>query len=276
MIETLFNKHQYKTIKSVADLLPIIDEVQNLRMHFAVMENYRGHSLESYKLNSGLTRFKKETKELFDIEKNIYRDFSELLKSKDDYIRQPFKEDTENYELRNKWYSLFQAQHIGLKTRFMDWSIDWRVALMFAVENEDYFGHNGTLTIFIVPDDLLFHDKKLTPVTSSTDPFVVEQDMMINTPTYMFDDKFDFVGERRMGRQNGRFWIQSIENSNIPLEEQKAYKPLLLKLIIDGNSKQGIKAELEDINYTIDWHYYRKDEDVDKEIVLINENNLGK
>lgn len=276
MIQTLFNKHQNKTIKSVADLLPIIDEVQNLRMYLDVMENYRGHSLESYKLNSGLTRFKKETKELFDIEKNIYRDFSELLKSKDDYIRQPFKEDTENYELRNKWYSLFQAQHIGLITRFMDWSIDWKIALMFAVENEDYFGHNGTLTIFIVPDDLLFHHKKLTPVASSTDPFDVEQDMMINTPTYMFDDNFDFVGERRIARQNGRFWIQSIENSNIPLEQQETYKPLLLKLVIDGDSKHLIKAELKDIGYTIDWHYYRKDIYVDKEIKSINKNILGK
>lgn len=276
MIETLFNKYQNKTIKSVAHLVPIIDEVQNLRMYFGVMENYRGHSLESYKLNSGLARFKKEAKEINEIEKIIYSDFSELIKSKEDYIREPFKEDTENYELRNKWYSLFQAQHIGLKTRFMDWSIDWRVALMFAVENEDYFGHNGTLTIFIVPDVLLFHDKKLKPITTTTDPFEVKQDMMLNTPTYMFDDKFDFVGEKRMVRQHGRFWMQSIENSNIPLEEQEVYKPLLLKLIIDGDSKQSIKAELEKMGYAIDWHYYRKDNDVDGEIKSINEKHLGK
>lgn len=276
MIETFINKNHNKIIKSIADLLPIIDEVQNLRMFFDVMENYRGHNLESYKLISGLTRFKKVAKELNQIEKNIYIDFFDLVKSKEDYIRCPFKDDTENYELRNKWYTLFQAQHIGLKTRFMDWSIDWRVALMFAVENEYYFGKNGSLTIFIVPNDLLYHDKKLTQTTTTTDPFDVKIDLMINTPTYMFDDKFDFVGERRMVRQNGRFWMQSIENSNIPLEEQEIYKPSLLNLIIDGDSKQSIKTELESMGYTIDWHYFRKDEDVDKEIVRINEINLGK
>jgi hypothetical protein len=275
-ITELINKYQNLLIKSIDELEQIIHEIQELRIYYDVMENYRGHSLDEYKLNSGLARYDYPSDKLNEIEKNIYIDFFELVKSKEDYIRLPFKDDTENYVLRNKWYSLFQAQHIGLKTRFMDWSINWRVALMFAVENEDYFEKNGSLTIFIVPNDLLYHDKKLTQTTATTDPFDVKIDMMINTPTYMFDDKFDFVGERRMGRQNGRFWMQSIENCNIPLEEQEIYKPLLLNLIIDGDSKQSIKTELERMGYTIDWHYFRKDEDVDKEIVMINEINLGK
>ncbi|WP_165830437.1 FRG domain-containing protein [Flavobacterium aquariorum] len=276
MIPELIAKYQNSKITSINDLKPIISEIQNLRIYFDIMENYRGHSLESYQLNSGLARYNKTPSELSKIENDIYNKFYKLIKTKKDYIREPFTQDYEGYELKNKWYSLFQAQHIGLLTRLMDWSIDWRVALMFAVENENYFKKNGTLTIFLVPGDLLYHDRKIKEVSSKTDPFTNSIDMMINTPVYMLDDKFDYIGEKRIGRQNGRFWVQSIEKSVIPLNEQEEYKPLLLNLIIDGESKEKIKAELETMGYKIDWHYYRKDEDVDDEIKLINKVHLSK
>ena len=62
----------------------------------------------------------------------------------------------------------------------------------------------------------------------------------------------------------------------IALKEQPEYKDLLLELIIDGHSKKSIKDELEANGTTIDWHYYRKDENIDKNIKTLNFKNLKK
>jgi len=275
-IEQLIAKHQGCRIKSVDQLKPIINEIQELRIYYAILENYRGHSLVDYELTNGLARYNLSPEEFIDIEEKLFNDFSSFVAKQGDYIRQPFDENYENYKLRNKWYSLFQAQHLGLKTRLMDWSIGWETALMFAVENEKYFGHDGTLTVFFVPHDKLYNADKISKVSSEIDPFQLDQDMMINTPIYMLDDKFDYVGEKRISRQAGRFWAQSMEKAGIPLKSQPEYQPLLLELIIDGGSKQSIKAELEANGATIDWRYYRRDENVDGEINSINNTHLGK
>lgn len=275
-IEQLVAKYQGNRINSIDDLKPIIKEIQELRIFYDIMENYRGHSIQEYKLNCGLARYKLSATEFNEAEKNIFHDFSNFASPDKDYIRQPFDQTYENPNLRNKWYSLFQAQHIGLTTRFMDWSIDWQTALMFAVENEKYFGKNGSFTVFFVPGELLFNHENISKISSKIDPFELTQDMMVNTPIYMFDEKFDYVGEKRISRQSGRFWVQSAEKSIIPLKEQPEYRNLLLELIIDGESKQNIKAELESEGATIDWRYYRKDEDVDEAIKSINSKYLKK
>jgi hypothetical protein len=273
-IEQLIAKYQGARIKSVDDLKQIIREIQELRIYYDIMENYRGHSLVDYELNCGLARYKLSPEEFIDAESKLFKDFSYFADNQVNYIRKPFGEEHEKPELRNKWYALFQAQHIGLKTRFMDWSIGWETALMFAVENEKYFGHDGSLTVFLVPRDQLFSSERFSKVSLEVDPFELMDDMMINTPIYMIDNKFDYVGEKRLSRQTGRFWAQSVEKSAIPLKEQPQYQNLLLELIIDGEAKKTIKMELEKQGTTIDWHYYRKDENVDVEIKKINLKNL--
>jgi hypothetical protein len=273
-IEQLIAKYQGTRVKSVAELKPIIREIQELRFYYAMMENYRGHSLVDYQLNCGLARYKLSPQEFSESERNLFKDFSDFATAQGDYIRQPFCETDDNPKLRNKWYALFQAQHIGLITRFMDWSISWETALMFAVENEKYFGQDGTFTVFFVPQEKLYSSKKITKVSSEVDPFELKEDMMINTPIYMLDNKFDYVGEKRISRQAGRFWVQPNEKSFTPLNQQTEYKDSLLEFIIDGDSKKTIKLELEEDGTTLDWRYYRKDENIDLGIKKINEENL--
>lgn len=275
-LEQLIAKYQGTRIKSISELKPIISQIQELRIYYDIMENYRGHSLVEYDLNCGLARNKLSPEEFIEAERKLYNDFMDFVAKQDEYIRLPFGENHNNPELKNKWYALYQAQHLGLKTRFMDWSIGWETALMFAVENEKYFSHDGTFNVFLVPRDQLFTSDKISEASSKLDPFELEQDMMINTPIYMLNDKFDYVGEKRISRQAGRFWVQSVKKGAIALKEQSEYKGLLLELIIDGDAKKSIKAELEAHGATIDWHYYRKDDNVDKGIRAINEKNLNK
>jgi len=273
-LERLIQRYQGQRIHSIDELRPIIREIQELRIYYDHMEFYRGHGLEKYKLHSGLARYNKSTKKLKIIERCLFWNFSIFIKPKKNLVRTPFKKDKLNYKLRNKWYELFQAQHLGLKTRLMDWSISWEVALNFAVENEANFGQDGTLTVFFLPREYTYNVQRIENVMKSEEPFNIKADMMINTPIYMFDNELDFVGERRLSRQFGRFWMQNIDIIKTPLEEQEPYRNMILELIIDGNSKETIKNEFIASNTTIDWHYYRREKDVDESLKLINQINL--
>ena len=254
----------------------IMVDVQWSRFGRSHMENYRGHSLREYKLLPGLARYNFEPLEFAQIEKCLYDGFLLGVENGEiDAVRRPFKYATdENAELKNLWYSLFQAQHLGLKTRLMDWSNSWETTLLFAVENEKHHGKDGSLWIYFCQDENKFNDDKLGQITSQN-PLEFKGDGMINSPIYLFDESFDIVGEKRMSRQYGRFWLQSIENSHIPLNEQPQFSKYIREIIIDGDSKAKIKAELSEMGYSLDWNYYRKDEIIDKAINDLNYKCLG-
>lgn len=259
-------------IKTIKQLTAIVDEIRWQRFWDEKMEFYRGHGLRDYKLLPNISRHRYTVNEFKEIESLMFKDFSGLFNQKNNLIRQPF--NTDDKELQNKWYALFQGQHIGLKTRLMDWSIRWETALMFAVENEKQHGIDGSLWIFRPMREHEYNSPRLKEITCTVDPTDLEVSCMINSPSYWIDENFEYVGERRLGRQAGRFWIQPISKSIIPLDEQEEFRPHLTELIIDGASKAIIKEELIQSGVTIDWHYYRRDENIDKTLKNLNDKYL--
>jgi len=258
-------------IKSAKELYTtVIQPVQNYRFGRTHMEYYRGHSIRDYQLINGLFRDEFEIEHAKEIEKCLYNSFLYCVKKGEiNSIREPFKAEEENYELKNLWYLLYQAQHLGLKTRLLDWSIGWETSLLFAVENEKYHGVDGSFWIFFCPEENQINSPNIKDLMKIS-PTDIQESYMINSPIYMLDDVFDILGERRMGRQSGRFWVQSIENSKIPLNKQPYFQQFLREIIIDGDSKASIKKELAESGITLDWHNYRKDETILEVINQIN------
>lgn len=261
-----------KSLKQLYD--DVINDVQWARFGRTHMENYRGHALREYKLLPGLGRYEYDLADLAIREKCLYESFLKKVASHEiKTVRLPFKEG-EKFEIKNYWYTLFQAQHLGLKTRLMDWSIRWETSLLFAVDEEKYNGEDGSFWIYFCPRKNLFNARNLQEMTL-IHPLEFEGNAMINSPIYLFNDIIDIIGERRMGRQCGRFWVQSLEKSQHPLNEQPEFAPFLREIIIDGDSKSKIKKELADEGITMDFHYYRNDESIDETIKEINESILN-
>jgi hypothetical protein len=257
-------------IKSIEDLEPIIKDVQlhmGLSGRQQYVENYRGHSLNTYKLKNGLMRFQQPIDVLKLKEKKLFEEYISQVKSGEiDFVQEPYH--VKEYKFIREWFFLYQAQHLGLKTRLMDWTMNWEIALLFAVNEEKDFGKDGQFWIFLCPRKYIINDRNLAEIYN-TSPLCIDNNYMINSPSYQDLKMNDYIGEKRRLRQHGRFFVQPLDKGNIPMEEQEELKPFLRKYIIDGNSKERIKTELNKI--TKDWAYYRYDDNIENEIKKLNE-----
>ena len=107
-------------------------------------------------------------------------------------------------------------QHLGIPTRFLDWSLKWEVGLWFAVENPANDNVDGQLWIFSVPNEMHptdtrdnFYNKNLSNL---------DKTYLINVPIYWSENSKDQLGETKRQRQYGIFSVSSFERSLVPLE----------------------------------------------------------
>lgn len=98
------------------------------------------------------------------------------------------------------YYAIFQAQHLGIPTPFMDWSFNWRNALYFAIENELLIDKPGQLWVMLRPnyqEDNIF----------SLNPYFLQNSVLINAPYDADIELESFLGEKRRHNQAGQFFI---------------------------------------------------------------------
>jgi len=179
--------------------------------------------------------------------------------------------NAESHEL--DWKLFFQAQHLGLKTRLMDWSLNWKIGLLFCVENETDFGSDGQFWVFFCPKRWRYNYEERKRLYAKN-PFEINEPHMVHIPFLLDEGWEEQVGRQRVARQSGRFFITSYEQSVSPIETIPEIDQYIIKFIIDGEAKRMIKKELEDEGITLDWAYYRNQENVDATIKNINDETI--
>lgn len=264
-------------VTSFEELKEIISQVQMLKNSSALeyLELYRGQAIEEYKLEPGLVRHTKDPVLLEAIDKELMVKFEEEFLPKKVGNLEVSTDKTINPSYELQWKLNFQAQHMGLKTRLLDWTIDWKIALMFAIENPKYHGRDAQFWVFYCPRKWRYNSPHMANYVS-IHPSEITSFHLINYP-FLLDSHFkDCIGMMRQARQSGRFTIQPYAKAVIPMEEQPELQPYLIKFIIDGDSKVSIKNSLESEGLTLDWSLYRKDSSIDEMVKNINENTIAK
>lgn len=178
----------------------ILDEVDDFsRNNFGVVW-YRGQTSVKYQLDSGLFRLKVGTSadSYIELEQQMYTYYQSLghmLTSEAD-----------------TWAILYSMQHHGVKTRFLDWSESFAVALFFAVES----GHKGKACVWMLnPEKLneeaIDHGRIISPLKSNF--FEIFGDVDARTRAI-----YPIKSNTRVAAQKGVFTVQG--NSLLPLNKE--------------------------------------------------------
>jgi hypothetical protein len=231
-------------ITSLKDLDSIIAEVSSnyLIENNGVQDyflNFRGHELSEYELVPTLFRSGDEVesilkKEIGFVEKSIKFSSELFEKNKSDESIKP--------KIHQIWHYLAQMRHLGIPTRLLDFTIDYRVAMFFTVENKKYYDQDGDLWIFCKKDYFNLEQELV-------DPFATERDYFFNIPIKFHENFESDTSQRRILSQKGKFLVRPNSKAKIPLEQDLEYLLLLKRFKVPSSSKKIILEDLENEGY---------------------------
>jgi hypothetical protein len=259
-----------------------IDDIHKLNDLVAYYQTYncskyipffRGES-QIRPIRCGLARTFKTSRELIEIEKNVYNDFIISISFKK-YLRDDSYD--RNFKYFSKWINIFQSQHLGLKTRLIDWTQCFNTALNFVVTNEKKINQEGVLWVYKCPDNedylINFNDYE-NYLYYNSDPYKLKQTMLIKHYTLIDNNYSILLGEKLRFRQDGSFVLLSNNDLIIPFEDHKKFKIFIDKLIISPKLKLEIREKImtDDFNYfvKVDNIHSKEFEELESESFKIN------
>jgi hypothetical protein len=140
---------------------------------------------------------------------------------------------------KNDWLLYFQAQHLGIPTLLMDWSIDWKKALFFSVFDLNNQKESGSLWVFNVNGFTHNDDSLDSKSIYHTNPFDYREQPRIINPSFELGTN-GYLATKRIDYQCGRFFLSSLGDNCEPLENNPQLKKRLTKIIITPKCKMDI------------------------------------
>lgn len=193
------------TINSVKDFLEVVDSFGKRGIL------YRGHTKSSYTLTPSIGRYRKKS-----IERRF--DLEQIEKATISIFEAEYRQYLDT-TCNSKWELLALAQHHGLPTRLLDWSLSPLVALYFAVEKNQ--GEDASIYT------LDYNNWIYGEHVMGKDPFNIES-AFVYMPSHITP---------RLRAQQGVFTIQPNIDSELAL-------PNITKYIISQENINKIKWQL--------------------------------
>ena len=221
------------SVSKIEDLNNLIqnDILGNLK-YFGTSKHFRGQADIEYKLQTRIATMYGDSHTVQVKANEIFNSFRHKIITAN-LVSELYMAEMNQGLFEKAYYTIFQAQHLGIPTPFMDWSFDWRRALYFAIENENLINKQGQLWVMLRPyynEDNIF----------SLNPHYLQNSVLVN-PSYDADAGLEkFLGEKRRSNQRGQFFILPEHNCIEPLETNIDLGSSLILIIIEPELKKQI------------------------------------
>jgi len=143
---------------------------------------------------------------------------------------------------KNDFEWLVLAQHYGMKTRLLDWTRKFEIALFFAIS--DALDRDGVIWAFEVP------------CNESTEWLITDHKDILGKTPFEFDELKIYHPKPFLDyRSDNQYSILTLHSKpEISLENQKDYKSRLRKVSVVSERKQELLKQL-DSEYRINYSY---------------------
>jgi hypothetical protein len=222
-------------------LTDVENKINNQISHFS-QNVFRGLPDSNYELISSVEQNIKNKDNAINCVKRLSQQLKDDLvqhKMENQIYTDSFNYPKPNY--KNEWLFLSQAQHLRIPTMLMDWSIDWKKALFFAVFEMKNLHKSGALWILnssgisnTFEDDLLGENSiyYANPYNYCGAPRLINLSIDCNSSSYLPMQRIRF--------QDGRFLITSLKERFNALEYMNDFNNRLTKIEITPNCKMEI------------------------------------
>ena len=231
-------------VSTLDDILHIHNHLAYFRALRGYRYLYRGHSSSSYTLQPTISRSSNPN---IENESLIFNTFKQICR---DSECAQFKLDNSSEDL----YYMSIARHLGLKSRLLDWTAGFWVALSFLLyDNRDL---DGTLWIMAQKKDLPLENTSPLDIKDNNVHFfketcVIPENKLLNDLP---------LGLARSYRQHSYFTATSLQNTLIPLNNLQGSKDIeFYHITISAELKKQL-VECEDIIDVDHWLYLRRED----------------
>jgi hypothetical protein len=240
--------------RSLDDYIAICKKLQTKQL---TSNYYRGQIDSTWDLQSTLCRFISNN--------NIEADPIEVQKKllivlQDNVDKSNLRSEIYNHSGTRRpyslWHSLSQAQHIGIPTSLIDFTMDEMFALRFALEKKMdlrdvkdaaekkkdlYEDCDAAVFIYTEPNEYEYYIT--TDNHQNINPFSTDYYHLVNLPYHC--NALDSCGEKNRLLQKGRFVFQNYEKLCVSINKVNNIKERFCKIIIPKECKDKMREELK-------------------------------
>lgn len=263
-------------ITSFEEAQVIIKEIRERRIPGTVgigpyrQEYYRGQLSDAWNLKPSITRMLKSAVEVREMEKKLMAEFNAKMTE----TKQLDKLLVHNPPIahQNEWALLSQAQHYGIPTRLMDWTLNAEVGLYFAVDNEKFDDQDGQYWVIYVPQEKILIDGNPAKGYYHSNIDEINGTLFINPSFYQSENSQEAIAETRRARQHGKFTIQDYEKCIVGMDEQPEFnqdyfnhpETVIEKYLIPAEFKPQLRLDLISMGFHGEFLYANDDAEINK------------
>ncbi len=220
-----------------------------VKEYFFCLPYFRGQANYDWKIESSLFRDDKN----LSVEKLLEKEKENVAKMKNDYPDMIF--DHPN-ECLKEWFWLTQAQHLGYKTRLIDWTPDLTAALWMGMdydEKDEPHNMDKDGALFMVQTNLQSIFDEIDLIKRDSDMF-----NFLSIPVNWNKDFNKQEGQKRVLRQIGKFFIPANKDINKSIDDTCDVSYYIIKLKIPKEMKQSLHEHFQNCNMNFDKMYFPK------------------